>query len=180
MARHQCRPLGSRFACEASTNALCIHCCWQELPHARHRRMLSAYIVAANCQLVSEEGLQALYADCPGFAAHGRRKLPAGQQGGSSGTLSRRPWFAAHRCCELPAGQRGGHFMPPLVCSTSSLRMASWSARRAFRRWMPSSRVCSTWTLRIASWCCRVFVYSAELSVRSAGGADCDLAEGPL
>jgi hypothetical protein len=65
------------------------------------------HIVAASCQLVSEEGLQVLNADCsgycqlvseegagcglPGFAAHGRCELPAGQQGGPLCTLSRRP-----------------------------------------------------------------------------------------
>ncbi len=94
------------------------------------------HIVVANCQLVSEEGLQAVSAGCPGVQRVGvascQMVSEEGLQALNAGCLGLQRVDVA--TCQLvreeglQAVNAGG-----LACSTSSLRIASWSARRAFR-----------------------------------------------
>ena len=89
------------------------------------------HIVVANCQLVSEEGLQARNAGCPGW-----QRMDAAN-------------------CQLVSKEGlQARILTARVCSAWTLRVASWSERRAFMHFMPAALFSTSWQ-RNASWSAR-------------------------
>ena len=152
--RVQALSLAGAAAFQASTHAGCIQCCWQERPPAgpqrmplAHRRIPFASIAAG--RFCHRRGLIAccLHASFSPTSMSLTRlgAAPALTNGVGGRGLRHRQVLDVNKCQlhrrrEVPAGLRGGPSgiaCLARVCSPSTLRSPSWSARKAFSYRVP-------------------------------------------